>query len=160
MSLVSSLSVCLNPPLKTVALALAALGGVALLSQPRSARRPRLSEGGEADRLRQGRGAYFQGLLRQVPQRGPEQPAEESRRGFAFGRQGGRLQGRQGGQRHCARQVERQPALNVLLGPVKHGSEQTSAMPKARRGEQFKPIAKEQIETIKAWLDQGAKWPD
>ena len=33
-------------------------------------------------------------------------------------------------------------------------------MPKPRgRGEQFKPLADEQIQTIKLWIDQGAEWP-
>ena len=48
----------------------------------------------------------------------------------------------------------------LLLGPVTHGGDEIAAMPKARRGEQFKALPQEQIDTVKAWIDQGAKWPD
>lgn len=33
-------------------------------------------------------------------------------------------------------------------------------MPKAKRGEKFKPLPKDQIETIKKWIDDGAKWEE
>lgn len=33
-------------------------------------------------------------------------------------------------------------------------------MPKAKKGEKFKMLPKDKIETIKQWIDQGAKWED
>lgn len=44
----------------------------------------------------------------------------------------------------------------LLLGPVNHGGDDIDPMPKARRGEKFKPLPKEKIEIIKHWIDDGA----
>jgi mono/diheme cytochrome c family protein len=33
-------------------------------------------------------------------------------------------------------------------------------MPKAKRGEKFKPLTDAQIAAIRQWIDQGANWPD
>jgi len=49
--------------------------------------------------------------------------------------------------------------VKVLSGPSKVGDHEVSAMPKAMRGQEFKPLAKEKIDLIKLWIDQGAKWP-
>jgi hypothetical protein len=46
----------------------------------------------------------------------------------------------------------------LLLGPTTVNGHHVDAMPKQKRGEQFKPIEKEQIDLIKSWIDQGAKW--
>jgi hypothetical protein len=48
----------------------------------------------------------------------------------------------------------------LLSGPVKVGDKDVSAMPKAGRNKPFTPLAKDKIELIKQWIDQGAKWPD
>jgi hypothetical protein len=48
----------------------------------------------------------------------------------------------------------------LLLGRTTVNSKPLDAMPKQKRGEQFKPLEKDQIELIKSWIDQGAKWPD
>jgi len=48
----------------------------------------------------------------------------------------------------------------VLNGPTKAGDHDVSGMPKPMKNQPFKPIPKEKIELIKAWIDQGAKWPD
>jgi hypothetical protein len=45
----------------------------------------------------------------------------------------------------------------VLLGPV-NGDHEVPGMPKAMRGQPFKPLPKEKIALIKAWIDQGANW--
>lgn len=34
------------------------------------------------------------------------------------------------------------------------------AMPKAKKGEKWKPLPNDQIATIQKWIDQGAKWED
>ena len=44
----------------------------------------------------------------------------------------------------------------LLLGPVNHDGDDIDPMPKARRGEKFKPLPKDKIEVIKDWIDQGA----
>lgn len=45
----------------------------------------------------------------------------------------------------------------VLKEPVNIDGEEIHAMPKARPGQEFTPIADEEIELIKTWIDQGAK---
>jgi hypothetical protein len=51
-------------------------------------------------------------------------------------------------------------AYKLLLGPTTVDGKHVDAMPKQKRGEEFKPIEKDQIDLIKAWIDQGAKWGD
>ena len=45
----------------------------------------------------------------------------------------------------------------VLREPVTIDGEEIHAMPKARPNQDFTPIADEEIELIKTWIDQGAK---
>jgi hypothetical protein len=47
----------------------------------------------------------------------------------------------------------------LLTAPAKAGDDEVSAMPKAKRGEEFKAIPDDQIKLIKQWIDEGAKWP-
>lgn len=47
----------------------------------------------------------------------------------------------------------------LLKGPTKQGNDEVSAMPKPKPREEFKPLADDQIQTIKLWIDQGAEWP-
>lgn len=46
----------------------------------------------------------------------------------------------------------------LLLGPTTVNGHHVDAMPKQRRGEEFKPLDKDKIELIRSWIDQGAKW--
>ena len=46
----------------------------------------------------------------------------------------------------------------LLLGPTTVNGKKVDAMPKARRGEEPKHLTKDQIDLIKNWIDQGAKW--
>lgn len=48
----------------------------------------------------------------------------------------------------------------LLAGPVTIDNKEISPMPKPQRNQPFKPLAKDKIELIKQWIDQGAKWPD
>jgi hypothetical protein len=48
----------------------------------------------------------------------------------------------------------------LLSGPVTVGDKEIAPMPKPMRNQSFKPLAKDKIELIKQWIDQGAKWPD
>jgi hypothetical protein len=47
----------------------------------------------------------------------------------------------------------------VLRGDVKVGADTVHRMPKSRGGD-GKKLSDDQIDTIKRWIDQGAKWPD
>jgi len=47
----------------------------------------------------------------------------------------------------------------LLQGPVKTGDDEIDAMPKPKKGEDWKPLPKDQIDLIKAWIDEGAPWP-
>jgi hypothetical protein len=46
----------------------------------------------------------------------------------------------------------------LLLGPTTVDGKHVDAMPKQKRGEEFKALDKTKIDLIKSWIDQGAKW--
>lgn len=46
----------------------------------------------------------------------------------------------------------------LLAGPVTVGDHEIAAMPKPQRNQPFKPLAKDKVDLIKHWIDQGAKW--
>ncbi len=50
----------------------------------------------------------------------------------------------------------------LLNGPVprpdKNEGKDIQAMPLPERGKKWQPLPKDQIETIRLWIDQGAKW--
>lgn len=46
----------------------------------------------------------------------------------------------------------------LLLGEVTVNGDEVAAMPKAKKGEEFKPLSQEKIDMIKSWIDQGAEW--
>jgi mono/diheme cytochrome c family protein len=48
----------------------------------------------------------------------------------------------------------------LLFDNVSIEGEDIDKMPKKKKGEEWKSLPKEQIELIKAWIDQGAKWGD
>ena len=45
----------------------------------------------------------------------------------------------------------------LLLGPVGAGDDEIGRMPV---GKKAAPLADDQVKIIKAWIDQGANWPD
>jgi hypothetical protein len=45
----------------------------------------------------------------------------------------------------------------VLKDDVTVGNDEIHAMPKARQGQDFKPLDEKKVELIKKWIDQGAK---
>jgi len=45
----------------------------------------------------------------------------------------------------------------ILLGTVTVDGEDIEAMPKKKKGQEFKPLPDDKIETIKNWIDQGAE---
>jgi mono/diheme cytochrome c family protein len=47
--------------------------------------------------------------------------------------------------------------VKVLAGPTKVGGKEIAGMPKAMGQGGFNPIAADKIETIKKWIDQGAR---
>ena len=47
----------------------------------------------------------------------------------------------------------------LLKGPVNEGGDDIDPMPKAMRGQKWKPLPPKQVELIKTWIDQGANWP-
>ena len=48
----------------------------------------------------------------------------------------------------------------LLFGSVSVDGEDVDAMPKAKKGEKFKPLPEAKIALIKQWIDQGAKWSE
>jgi mono/diheme cytochrome c family protein len=47
----------------------------------------------------------------------------------------------------------------LLLGTATVDGEDIEAMPKKKKGEDWKGLPEQQIELIKAWINQGADWP-
>jgi len=45
----------------------------------------------------------------------------------------------------------------VLKEPVTVGKDEIHSMPKSRPDQDFEPLADDEIELIKKWIDQGAK---
>jgi hypothetical protein len=55
--------------------------------------------------------------------------------------------------------------FKLLSGPVARpdkdeDDKDIDPMPKAKRGEKWKPLPADQVAVIKQWIDQGANWPD
>ena len=48
--------------------------------------------------------------------------------------------------------------VKLLSASVNVDGEDIEAMPKHKKGEEFKPLPDEKIQKIKDWIDQGAKW--
>ena len=48
--------------------------------------------------------------------------------------------------------------VKLLAGPVTVDGEDIAAMPKHKKGEEFKALPEKQVQLIKDWIDQGAKW--
>lgn len=48
--------------------------------------------------------------------------------------------------------------VQLLHGSVTVEGEDVDAMPKKKKGQEWKPLPQKQIDLIKAWIDQGAKW--
>ncbi|HEX4046740.1 MAG TPA: c-type cytochrome domain-containing protein [Elusimicrobiota bacterium] len=53
--------------------------------------------------------------------------------------------------------------FKLLNGPVprpdKNENKDIPPMPKAKRGQKWKPLSAQQIDVIRRWIDQGANWP-
>lgn len=48
----------------------------------------------------------------------------------------------------------------LLFGSVNVDGEDVDAMPKKKKGQEWKALPQDQVALIKAWIDQGAKWGD
>lgn len=48
--------------------------------------------------------------------------------------------------------------VKLLHGDQEVNGDSVDAMPKAMRGQEFKPLPEKQINLIKDWINQGAKW--
>ena len=48
--------------------------------------------------------------------------------------------------------------VQLLYKSVNVDGEDIDPMPKHKKGEEFKPLPESQIQKIKDWIDQGAKW--
>jgi hypothetical protein len=48
--------------------------------------------------------------------------------------------------------------FKLLSGPVTVGDHEIAQMPKGMRNQPGKPLTPQQVELVKNWIDQGAKW--
>ena len=69
------------------------------------------------------------------------------------------MKGGKHGKAIVPRKGEASLLYKTLKGPVKHGNDEIQAMPKAGPGAEWTPLSDEQIDVIKRWIDEGAKWP-
>ena len=53
--------------------------------------------------------------------------------------------------------AEQSLLYKVLKGPVTVGKDEIHSMPKAKPGQEFVPMADEEVDLVKQWIDQGAK---
>ena len=93
--------------------------------------------------------------------RGPGGPGGPGMRGPAGGlRLDDRAQVLKGGKHGKAivpGKAEESLLYKVLKDSVTVGDDEIHAMPKPRPGQDFQPLAEDQVELIKKWIDQGAK---
>jgi hypothetical protein len=91
--------------------------------------------------------------------RGPGGPGRGPAGGLRLDDKAAAMKGGKHGKAIIPGKAEDSLLYKLLTGPAKAGDDEVSAMPKARRGEEFKALSDDQIKLIKQWIDEGAKWP-
>jgi Planctomycete cytochrome C len=91
--------------------------------------------------------------------RGPGGPGRGPAGGLRLDDKAAAMKGGKHGKAIVPGKAEDSLLYKVLAGPAKAGDDDVSAMPKAKRGEEFKGLPDDQIKLIKQWIDEGAKWP-
>ena len=89
-----------------------------------------------------------------------DNPRKKAAADFRLDNKADALKGGENGHDIVPGEADNSLLYRLLKGPVKDGDEEIDAMPKAKRGEHWKPIAKEKVELIKRWIDQGAHWDE
>jgi hypothetical protein len=90
------------------------------------------------------------------PGGGPRGPAGN----FRLDDKAAALQGGKAGNDIVPGKAEESLLIKLLTSPVTVGDHEIAQMPKGIRNQPAKPLAAPQVDIIKRWIDQGAKWPD
>ncbi|HWE95282.1 MAG TPA: c-type cytochrome domain-containing protein [Tepidisphaeraceae bacterium] len=90
---------------------------------------------------------------------GPGGPGRGPAGGFRLDDKAAAMKGGKHGVAIVAGKAEDSLLYKLLTGPAKAGDDEVSAMPKGRRGEEFKALPADQVKLIKQWIDEGANWP-
>lgn len=86
-----------------------------------------------------------------------DNPRHQAASGLRLDSLEGALKGGKNGKDIVPGHAEDSLMYKLLLGPVNHDGDDLDPMPKARRGEQFKPLPKDKIEVVKQWINDGAE---
>lgn len=89
---------------------------------------------------------------------GPGGPGRGPAGGFRLDDKAAAMKGGKHGVAIVPGKAEDSLLYKLLAGPAKAGDDEVSAMPKAKRGEEFKALPDDQVKLIKEWIDEGAKW--
>jgi mono/diheme cytochrome c family protein len=90
----------------------------------------------------------------------PNKPKKKAAGGLRLDDKAGAMKGGKSGVDIVPGKAKESLLYELLLGPHKDNDDEIPAMPKAKKGEEFKPLAQDKIDLIQKWIDQGAKWPD
>lgn len=85
-------------------------------------------------------------------------PRHKAASGLRLDNKAGAMKGGEDGKDIIPGNAKDSLLYKLLLGPAKVDGDDVDAMPKQKKGEEFKPLPQEKIELIKEWIDQGAKW--
>ena len=89
-----------------------------------------------------------------------DNPRKKAASGFRLDNKEDALKGGDTGHDIVPGEASNSLLYKLLQGSVKDGDDEIDAMPKARKGEHWKPLPKQKIELIKRWIDEGAHWGD
>jgi hypothetical protein len=87
----------------------------------------------------------------------PQNPRKKAGGGLRLDDKAEALKGGKSGKAIVPGNAKESLLYKLLQGPAKAGDHEIDAMPKAMRGQAFKPLAAVQVEVVKKWIDQGAK---
>jgi mono/diheme cytochrome c family protein len=148
------LSTCVKASLKTGAAVLAAAIGAACLNGP-SAR----AADKDVDFAKDIQPIFKASCVR-CHSVDPNNARKKPAAGFRLDDKAAALKGGKAGSDIVPGNAKGSLLYELLLGDYKANGDEIAAMPKAKRGETFKPLPQEKIDLIQKWIDQGAKWSD
>ena len=88
----------------------------------------------------------------------PNNPRHQPASGFRLDSEADAMKGGKAGHDIVPGNADESLLYKLLKGPVTVDGDEIDAMPKAMRNQKWKTLPQKQIDLIKAWIDQGAKW--
>lgn len=85
-------------------------------------------------------------------------PRKQAASGFRLDNQADAMKGGKAGHDIVPGNSDDSLLYKLLKGPVTVEGDEIDPMPKAMRNQKWKPLPQKQVDLIKAWIDQGAKW--